>query len=67
MSLFPHPEQEEEFKSLIEANRVRALWSMPPHYFPSDKSAAKRILERIAARGDRATFVRARRLLIELT
>jgi len=66
MPLFTKPEQDEEFKALLEANRTRALWFLPRHYFPSDTSATQRILERIAARGDRASFVRARRLLSEL-
>jgi hypothetical protein len=48
---------------LIEANRVRALWAFPQDYYPSDIDGARRVLKRIAARGDRATFTRARQLL----
>lgn len=35
-------------------------------YFPIDEAAARRVLEKIAARGDRATWVRARQMLPEL-
>lgn len=60
------PEQEDELRELIERNRVRALWSLPRDYYPADMAAVRRVLERIAARGDRATFVRARQLLNQL-
>lgn len=59
-------EQEHELRELIERNRVRALWSLPRDYSPPDMAAVRRVLERIAARGDRATFVRARQLLNRL-
>ncbi len=55
-----------EIQELIEANRTRALWSMPLHYFPETDEALRRVLQRIAARGDRKTFVRANQLLREL-
>jgi hypothetical protein len=61
------PEQESELRDLIEQNRARALWSLPSDYLPIDLAGARRTLERIAARGDRATFIRARRLLALLT
>jgi len=57
---------ESELRALIEANRARALWSMPRDYFPADDAGARRVLEKIAARGDRATWIRARRMLREL-
>lgn len=63
--LFPGitPQQNQELHDLIEANRVRALWTFPQDYYPSDVNSARRVLKRIAARGDRATFTRARQLL----
>ena len=48
-----------EIRELIEANRTRALWWLPLDYFPDTDEAVKRTLQRIAARGDRQTFVRA--------
>lgn len=57
---------ERELRALIEANRARALWSMPCDYFPVDKAATRRVLEKIAARGDRPTWVKARQMLSEL-
>lgn len=57
---------ESELRALIEANRARALWSMPRDYFPLDEAGARRILEKIAARGDRETWVKARQMLREL-
>ena len=53
----------DELRALIEANRTRALWSWPRDYFPATPAATRRVLQRIAARGDRTTFVRARQLL----
>ena len=55
-----------ELRALIEANRARALWNVPRDYFPADTESARRILERIAARGDRATWTKARQMLREL-
>jgi hypothetical protein len=60
------PELQQEFMELLEANRTRALWSLPPDYTPRTLEAQRRALEQIAARGDRATFIRARRLLRHL-
>ena len=60
------PTFENELRALIEANRVRALWSMPRDYFPADDAAARRVLEKIAARGDRQTWIRATQMLREL-
>jgi hypothetical protein len=59
-------EFERELRDLIEANRARALWWMPRDYFPADDAAARRVLEKIAARGDRAMWTRARQMLREL-
>lgn len=61
------PALETEIRALIEAQRARALWSWPLDYFPPDVDAAKAVLNRIAARGDRETFVAARRLLKQLS
>ncbi len=61
-----NPQQNQQLHDLIEANRVRALWTYPSDYYPSDIDSARRVLERIAARGDRATFTRARQLLNSL-
>ncbi len=60
------PEFQSDLNTLIEANRERALWSLSRDVVPQTPQAARRILETIAARGDRATFVRARQLLREL-
>ena len=60
------PEVREQLRALIEANRARALWNFAADYFPVDNVAARAVLERIAARGDRATFVAARRLLAKI-
>lgn len=58
---------EREVRELIEANRTRALWSLPAGYFPADAAATRRVLERIAARGDRKTFARAHLLMRQLS
>lgn len=58
---------ERELRELIEANRTRALWSLPRDFFPQTTEQTQRTLERIAARGDRSTFVRARLLLRRLS
>lgn len=63
MSLSTSHEHDAELRELIDANRARALWSLPLTYFPADREAKRRILERIASRGDRATWIRARHLL----
>ena len=60
------PQFQRELNELIEANRARALWSLRPDFVPQTAAAARRILEHIAARGDRATFQRARQLLRQL-
>jgi hypothetical protein len=60
------PEFQREFSELLEANRDRALWSIAPGLTPQTPEAARRVLEQIAARGNRATFVRARQLLRQL-
>ncbi len=57
----------EQLRALIETNRARALWNFPADYFPTDAVSARAVLERIASRGDRATFVAARRLLAEIS
>ena len=57
---------ERELRALIEANRTRALWSWPRDYFPPTPDAVRHVLERIAARGDLATFKRARQMLARL-
>jgi hypothetical protein len=59
-------EFQREVRALIEANRARALWSWPLDYFPDNPESTRRALERIAARGDRATYIRARELLQQL-
>ena len=70
IALFPDtlmtPEFQHELWKLIEANRERALWSLARDYTPETPAAARRVLEQIAARGDRATFIRARQLLRQL-
>jgi hypothetical protein len=60
------PEFQRELLELLEANRDRALWSMPRDFTPQTPEAARRVLERIAARGNRAMFIRARQLLRQL-
>lgn len=65
-SKFLSIDQERELQELIECNRVRALWSLQRDYQPTDLAATRRILERIASRGDRATFIRARKLLNQI-
>ena len=61
------PEIREQLRALIEANRARALWNFPADYFPDDAAAARAVLDRIAARGDRATFIAARQLLAKIS
>ena len=60
------PEFQRELSELLEANRDGALWSMPRDFAPQTPEATRRVLERIAARGNRATFIRARQLLRQL-
>ena len=60
-------ETKAQLRALIEANRARALWNFPVDYFPADVPAARAVLERIAARGDRATWVAARRLISQIS
>ena len=59
-------EFERELRELIEANRTRALWSSPPDYYPTTPDAVRRVLERIAARGDLATYKRARVMMAQV-
>ena len=61
------PEIREQLRALIEANRARALWNFPADYFPDDVQSARAVLGRIAARGDRATFAAARRLMSQIS
>lgn len=49
-----------EITNLIEANRARALWHLAPDYLPQMPDETRRVLRQIAARGDRATWIRAR-------
>jgi len=60
------PEFKHELSELIEANRDCALWSLPRDFVPLTSDATKRVLELIAARGNRETFIRARQLLRQL-
>jgi hypothetical protein len=60
-------QERDELKAFIEANRARALWHLPRSYFPEDTNAVRRVIERIATRGDRATWIQARRWLQELS
>ena len=60
------PQLQREIEELINANRDAALWSSPRDFAPQTPEAAHRVLERIAARGNRATWIRARQLLREL-
>jgi len=60
------PEFERELLELIEANRAQALWSLPVDFMPQTPAATRRVLEQIAARGNRATYIRARKLLQQL-
>lgn len=60
------PEFERELLQLLTANRDRALWSAPRDFVPQTPTAARRVLEQIAARGSRLTFIRARQLLRQL-
>lgn len=55
-----------ELHELIEANRERALWALARDFVPQTAASTRRVLETVAARGDRATFVRARLLLRQL-
>ena len=55
-----------ELIEFIEANRARALWHLAPDYLPQTAGETRRVLRQIAARGDRATWVKARLLLEEL-
>lgn len=60
------PALESELVELITANRARALWSLAPDFMSQTLEATRRVLRLIAARGDRATFIRARQLLRQL-
>jgi len=60
------PEFKQELLEIIEANRARALWSLPRDFVPQTPDAARRVLNLIAARGNKATFIRARQLLHQL-
>ncbi len=55
-----------EIAEFIEAHRARALWHLAPDYLPQTADEMRCVLRQIAARGDRATWVRARELLREL-
>ncbi len=63
---FMTPQLQREIEKLISANRDAALWNLPRDYVSQTHEAARRVLERIAARGNRATWIRARQLLHEL-
>ncbi|BCM92293.1 hypothetical protein IAD21_04172 [Abditibacteriota bacterium] len=57
---------QQEVQLLIEENREQALWSFASDFEPSTPQSIRRVLEAIASRGDRKTWVRARQLLREL-
>lgn len=61
------PELQNELLELLHANRDRALWWAASDTVPTTLDAARRLLRQIAARGDRATFVRAHQLLRRLS
>ena len=60
------PQLQLEIARLIEAHRARALWHLAPDYLPRTRAEMRRVLRYIAARGDRATWARARELVREL-
>ncbi len=60
------PEFERELLELIEANRARALWYFKPDFVPQTPESVRRVLRQIAARGDRATWIQAQKLLRQL-
>jgi len=60
------PELQRELLDLLQSNRDRALWSWSRDAVPQTPAAARRMLQRIATRGDRATFIRAHQLLRRL-
>lgn len=60
------PEFEREVLELIESNRARALWYLKPDFVPQTPDAVRRVLQQIAARGDRATWMKAQKLLRQM-
>ena len=52
-----------EIWEFMDENRARALWWMRADYYPQTSEDARDVLRRIAARGDRALFVRAMTLM----
>jgi len=60
------PQLRSEIYHLIETHRARSLWHLAPDYLPQTPEEVRRVLQLIAARGDRATWVAARQLLASL-
>ncbi len=60
-------ELQREIWAFMDENRARALWWMRPDYYPQTSEQARDVLRRIAARPDRALFVRAMKLMNRLT
>ncbi len=48
-----------EIWQFMDEHRARALWWMRADYYPQTSEEARGVLKDIAARGDRAIFVRA--------
>ena len=60
------PQLQTEIARFIEANRARALWFLAPDYLPQTPAETRRVLQQIAARGDRKIWIEARQLLAKL-
>jgi hypothetical protein len=52
----------EEVRSLVSRARATCLWFMREDYTPQNASQAVACLEKIERRGDRDTYIQARRL-----
>ncbi|MDQ3813510.1 MAG: hypothetical protein M3347_06115 [Armatimonadota bacterium] len=55
-----------EVRALVDEQRARCAWFWRTDFVPSNAEEARRALQAIARRGDRAAYVRAAELLRQL-
>lgn len=64
----PVPEQLlREVRELLDENRLRSAWFWRPDFSPQNADEARRALQAIVRRCDRATYIRAAGLLRQLS
>lgn len=54
-----NPETRMRLRTLVDAYRVRCLWSFRPDFYPETPGEAHRVLDAIERHGDRAAFIKS--------